>query len=116
MPADCLLAVQCARHMHTFRAAAWLLVVPVLLAQAPPAAKTTMSGTAPQVNKATSLDWPLHNHDLGSGRYVAASEITAANASKIALKWSFKPDVVAGAFGLPDEAAKSSVLTSRNSF
>lgn len=79
-------------------------------------AKTTMRGTPPQINKATSLDWSLHNHDLASSRYVPATEITAANASKIALTWSFKPDVVAGAFGLPDEAAKSNVLANRNSF
>ena len=85
-----------------------------LIAQQP--AKTTMLGRTPEVNKATSLDWSLHNHDLSSSRYLAATEITAANASTLTLKWSFKPDVVAGGFGLPPEAATSSVLTNRNSF
>jgi quinoprotein glucose dehydrogenase len=102
-----------ARHL-SLKIFGGIAVSATLAAQQP--AKTTMVGGTPEVNKATSLDWPLHNHDLSSARYVAATEITAANASALTLKWSFKPDVVAGAFGLPPEAAASSVLTNRNSF
>ena len=83
-------------------------------AQQPPA-KTTHGQPAPVVDRATSRDWPLHHHDLGSARYVDAAEITAANVARVTQKWSFKPTVVAGTFGLPDESASSSVLAGRNS-
>src|SRR5262245_27283417 len=86
----------------------------VVSAQQVPA-KTTHGETAPVVNRATSRDWPLHHHDLGSARYVDASEITAANVATVVPKWSFKPSVVAGTFGLPDESASSTVLAGRNS-
>jgi glucose dehydrogenase len=88
--------------------------VPAVRAQQP-AARTTHGEPAPSVNRATSRDWPLHHHDLGSVRYVDAAEITAANVAKVTERWSFKPSVVAGTFGLPDEAASSTVLGGRNS-
>ncbi|MGE0446471.1 MAG: hypothetical protein AB7P99_14690, partial [Vicinamibacterales bacterium] len=96
-------------------AAVWLAGVPVALVAQQTAARTTHGQPAPTVNRATSRDWPLHHHDLRSARYVDASEITAANAAAVTQKWSFKPSVVAGTFGLPDEAAGSTVLGGRNS-
>ena len=95
-------------------AALVLGLMPALLAQQPQA-KTTHQQTAPAVSQTTSHDWALHNHDLSSSRYVPATEITAANASRVVQKWSFKPSVVAGSFGLPPQAAGSAVLATRNS-
>lgn len=61
--------------------------------------KTTVHGPTPSVDRSASADWPLHNHDLSSSRYSPATEITAANASSVTLKWTFKPEAVAGPMG-----------------
>ena len=94
--------------------AAWLgLGLPAFAGQD---AATTVHAAAPRVDPAASLDWPLHMQDLASSRYSPATEFTADNAATLELKWTFTPTIVAGAFGLPDEAAASSVLQNRNSF
>jgi hypothetical protein len=34
-------------------------------------------------------DWPMYNHDIGSTRYSALNQITAANVGKLSLAWTF---------------------------
>ena len=43
----------------------------------------------PKVNAATTGNWGDHNGDLGNSRYSPLTQITPANAGKLALKWSF---------------------------
>ena len=94
---------------------AWLCLAPPAIAQQGPRT-TVRSSAVPQVDRATSVDWALHMQDLTSSRYSRATEFTADNVANLEVKWTFKPTIVAGAFGLPDEAARSSLLQNRNSF
>ena len=60
-------------------------------------ARTTRSGAMPQINRATT-DWPLHNLDVRNSRFASVSEINSSNVSRLALKWSFRPDAVTPLF------------------
>ncbi|PYR34528.1 MAG: hypothetical protein DMF90_16855 [Acidobacteria bacterium] len=41
-------------------------------------------------------DWPLHNRDLYNSRYSPLADVTASNADRLALKWSFPAGVNIG--------------------
>lgn len=56
------------------------------------ASTTPGSAPPPRIDRATTSDWPLHNFDLRNTRYAAIAEINASNVSRLALKWSFRPD------------------------
>jgi glucose dehydrogenase len=65
---------------------------------------TTTPGSAPppRIDRATTTDWPLHNFDLRNTRYAAIAEINPSNVSRLALKWSFRPDRLTSMFsGVP---------------
>jgi glucose dehydrogenase len=44
----------------------------------------------PKNNPSTSTNWSDHNADLANTRYSPLNQITAANAGKLALKWSYE--------------------------
>src|SRR5215510_1796531 len=65
---------------------------------------TTTPGGAPlpRIDRATTRDWPVHNFDLRNTRYAAIDEINTSNVSRLALKWSFRPDRLTPMFsGVP---------------
>ena len=41
-----------------------------------------------------NFDWPLHNLDLGHGRYAQLDEINTSNAGKLTLQWSYDAGAV----------------------
>ena len=43
----------------------------------------------PQVDRATSRDWPLHNFDLANSRYAPLGQINSSNVKSIAVKWLY---------------------------
>src|SRR5207244_1716679 len=43
----------------------------------------------PQVDRATSRDWPLHNFDLANSRYAPLGQINSSNVRSIAVKWLY---------------------------
>jgi len=63
---------------------------------------TPGSAPPPRIDRATTTDWPLHNVDLRNTRYAAIAEINSSNVSRLALKWSFRPDRLTPMFsGVP---------------
>ena len=64
--------------------ATWFL--PSLHAQK---ASTVQASAPPQVNRATTTDWPLHNLDASNSRYSPLAQIDATNVSRLKLAWSF---------------------------
>jgi quinohemoprotein ethanol dehydrogenase len=44
----------------------------------------------PNADQKASADWPLHNLDLHNTRFSPLNQITAANAGKLTLKWTFE--------------------------
>ena len=49
--------------------------------------RTTHAGSAPRIDPATTIDWPLHNLDLRNSRFAAPDRITTANVAGLELKW-----------------------------
>lgn len=43
----------------------------------------------PDVNPATSHDWPLNNYDLANSRYAPLDQINTANVGSLAVRWLF---------------------------
>ena len=43
----------------------------------------------PEVDPATSHDWPLHNHDLLNSRYAPLDQINTSNVSSLAVRWLY---------------------------
>jgi len=50
--------------------------------------KTTQETPPPAVDRASSADWALHNHNLHNTRYAPIDQITPENANQMTLKWS----------------------------
>ena len=53
-------------------------------------AQTTHQSSPPQITTSGQTNWPLHNLDIGGSRYADIDEINTANASRLALAWSFE--------------------------
>jgi glucose dehydrogenase len=72
-------------------------------------ARTTPgSAPPPRIDRATTIDWPLHNIDIRNTRYAAIAEINPSNVSRLALKWSFRPDRLTSMFsGVPVQLAST---------
>ncbi len=49
--------------------------------------RTTHAGSAPRIDPATTIDWPLHNLDLRNSRFAAPDQIDTANVAGLELKW-----------------------------
>jgi PQQ-dependent dehydrogenase (methanol/ethanol family) len=43
----------------------------------------------PQIDRATSRDWPLHNLDLANSRYSPLGQINSSNVKSLAVKWLY---------------------------
>jgi PQQ-dependent dehydrogenase (methanol/ethanol family) len=64
--------------------AVWLR--PALRAQR---STTTYASALPRVDRATTIDWTLHNVDLSNSRYSPLAQIDTTNVARLTLAWSY---------------------------